>query len=129
MRGWANGATITEAPGTLTNDVETAIARISDSSVARQARATLARVQVAMGAFDLTDLPPLRAAEHDDQSFTIEWRFPDRRLAFTIEPRPEESGWHFVSSHLSDDIHADGGLSDADLRPLLGLALRQTPKL
>ena len=109
-----------------TEDVGRNILELRDTSVARQAASVLSRIQGAIKAFDVAGLPPLRSSVHDDGSFTIEWRFHDRRLALTIEKDPKETGWHFVSSHSSDDVQACGGLPD-DLRPLLSLALRRMP--
>ncbi len=107
-------------------DVDHAIAALHDDSVAEQARRTLSRLRGALASFRLDDVPPFRRSEHDDGSLTIELRFPDRRLAFTIEHDPAESGWHLVSSRSSDDVQACGGLAEQeDLRPLLSLALRR----
>jgi hypothetical protein len=110
----------------LTENVRSTIRELRDPSVARQATDVLTRLQGAIGSFDLTGLPSLRSFVHSDGSFTIEWRFHDRRLAFTVEHDPKETGWHFVSSRSSDDVQACGGLPD-DLRPLLSLALRRMP--
>jgi hypothetical protein len=109
-------------------DVETECSAVVDRTVARQARAVIGRLREALRAFRIVGLPRLRGTRHDDGSFTVEWRFTDRRLAFTIEPNKAESGWHLVSSRSSGDIQACGGLSDGDLRPLLSWALRQMPR-
>ncbi len=110
-----------------TVDAERAIDEIESRAVADQARSIVKRLRIALSAFDLTNVPKVRGDHHDDGSFSLELRFPDRRLAFTIESNPAESGWHFVSSRSSGDTRAYGGLSDQDLRPLLSWALRQTP--
>jgi|SRR5580704_5968013 hypothetical protein len=111
----------------LTAEAERALDGTLDGSVVRQGREILAKVRTALKAFNLAGIPALRGTAHDDGSFTFEWRFPDRRLAFTIERDPAESGWHLVSSRSSGDVRAYGALSDDDLRPLLGWALRRTP--
>ena len=116
-------------PAALTAGVDAQLSRLQGPSVAAQGRAVVERLRLAMAAFDLADLPPWRGTEHDDGSFSIEWRFPDRRLAFTIERDPAESGWHLVSSRSSDGVLAYGGLPgpSQDLRPLLSWALARMP--
>lgn len=114
-------------PDVITAGVDVAINEISNPVVAEQARSVLRQIREALWAFDVSTIPALRGSCHDDGSFTVEWRFPDRRLAFTLESDPAESGWHFISSSSSDDVRAYGGLPKGDLRLLLGWALRQTP--
>lgn len=79
---------------------------------------------------DTSELPPFSARPHDDGSATIEMRFPDRRLAFTLEINPEESGWHVVSARSSGGLQASGELPvpHSDLSALLMLATQQTPR-
>jgi hypothetical protein len=111
----------------VTSDAERVLETVGDSAVAEQGDAVLSKIRRALKAFNVDRLPALRGRQHEDGSLTFEWRFPDRRLAFTIEHNPAESGWHLVSSRSSDGIRAYGGLSEEeDLRLLLGWALRLT---
>jgi len=41
-------------------------------------------------------LPPFRLVALEDSSYLLEWTFEDRRLGFTFEADPKESGWYFV---------------------------------
>ena len=43
-----------------------------------------------------TGVPALHTTQADDGSVIVEWTFRDRRLGFSFEPNPEESGWYFV---------------------------------
>lgn len=126
---WSFGVGLVAQPDAsrVVEDATRAVSQLQDPVVAQQAQSVISRFEVAASQFDLTGLPPLRTSLHDDGSFTIEWRFPDRRLAFTIEHDPSESGWHLVSLPSSGDVRAYGGLSEDDLAPLLSLALRRLP--
>lgn len=118
--------TASVAPATaerLTGAADRALDEVADRSVSDQARVLLGRLRAAFASRQLAGVPPVSGSLHDDGSFTLELRFPDRRLAFTIERDPAESGWHFVSSPSSGSCRAYGGLSGQDLGALLDLAL------
>jgi hypothetical protein len=127
----ASGACVFDSfasAASLTEDASKAVNGIRDQQVAVQARFMLGGLREALGAFDLANVPALRGTEHSDGSFSFELRFADRRLVFTIEPDPAESGWHFVSSHSLGDSRAYGSLSKVDLVPLLCWVTRQTQR-
>lgn len=70
----------------------------------------------------LTHLPPLLGRISDDGSVALEMRFPDRRLAFTLEVDAEESGWHMVSRISAGGFIAHGPLSGKLSLPLAWFA-------
>lgn len=65
------------------------------------------------------ECPPLRVLDSPDGAVLVEWTFRDRRLGFTFEPRPEESGWYFVFSAGSSQRYESGTLDQLDLRRLM----------
>lgn len=77
------------------------------------------------GAHPAAAVPPLHTATADDGAFLIEWIFSDRRLGFSLEPTPEESGWYFVRSHGSSERFEAGTLDQLELPRLVELALRK----
>jgi hypothetical protein len=65
----------------------------------------------------LDTLPPLHASYiEDDGAFLIEWMFEDRRLGFSFEADPSESGWFYVTK---DGNGNSGNLKDMDLPALV----------
>jgi len=54
-------------------------------------------------------LPKIHVHEDEDDSFMVEWIFPDGiRIGLNIEQDKKESGWHVVSK----EITASGPLYD-----------------
>lgn len=102
--------------------------RLGNPIVAGQASALLDSFDVLLREFDVTSIPALDAREGDDGAVTLEWRFPDRRLAFTLEPDPKESGWHLVSKPSAGGVLASGALYEADLPFVLAWGFRQERK-
>jgi len=119
---WQDQA-LDRAPITLKARLRSAL--FDSRNIREQAAALLDHLDKFLPAFDASSLPALDAREGDDGSATLEWRFPDRRLAFTLEPDPKESGWHFVSKPSAGGVLASGALSEADLRFVLAWAFRQ----
>jgi len=100
------------------------IRNLSNAGVRAQIRDLLPEISRALSSAWIAGLPSLKLTEHEDGSASIEWRFPDRRLAFSFETDPEESGWHFVSSHASGGVLASGQFSGNFDLPVL-LAFRR----
>ena len=64
---------------------------------------------------------PLRASVLDNGTLLIEWTLPDRRLGFSFESNPEESGWYFVFSKGSSERYEAGSMDQLDVPRLLRL--------
>ena len=71
-----------------------------------------------------TNLPPLRLRLLDDSSYLMEWTFEDRRLGFSFEEDPKESGWYFVFSNASSEHCESGTLDQLEMNRMVGLMLR-----
>lgn len=63
---------------------------------------------------NLSDIPPLTAQVEEDGAILLQWKFPDFRVGFNIEPDPNKSGWHLVSNEKLDEITASGRLSNTN---------------
>ena len=94
------------------------IPQIENEEVAKQVRKLLLIINVVVNiveqevGLDLNNISPLRAHVEEDGSVLIEWIFPDFRIGFNIEPNPDDSGWHLVSSKKLGDAIASGLLTD-----------------
>jgi len=60
----------------------------------------------------LSHIPPLYAHVLEDGSVVLEWRFPDFRVGFNIEPQRVDSGWNFVSGNKLKELSASGQWKD-----------------
>ncbi len=97
--------------------VREAISQIKDTQVAEQAQrllSTMERIVQLVPPEKLVPrcVPPLQANQADDGSLSVDWIFPDFRVGFNIEPNPEDSGWHLVSSKRLGEMTASGHLSN-----------------
>jgi AbrB family looped-hinge helix DNA binding protein len=70
---------------------------------------------------DVGDAPKLRLTEADDGALLVEWTLPDRRLGFSIERQPEESGWYFVLSSDTSGLYEAGTMDQLEMERLVGL--------
>ena len=68
--------------------------------------------------------PPLRLAALEDSSYLVEWTFKDRRLGFSFEPDPKESGWYYVYSSGSSERYESGTMDQLEMRRLIEMTLR-----
>jgi hypothetical protein len=68
-------------------------------------------------------LPPLRLAALEDSSYLLEWTFKDRRLGFSFESDPKDSGWYYVYSRGSSELYESGTMDQLELRRLIAKAL------
>jgi hypothetical protein len=73
---------------------------------------------------DMSRMPPLKLTFLDDGSVLLEWIFDGRRLGFTIEEEPAESGWYYVSSERYGDFCESGSLKDVKSRVLAKMIKR-----
>lgn len=101
----------------------TATGRIANEHIKRQAEAVVRALSQCLIAIDAQGLPQLSFSIGEDGSVAIEWRFQDRRLAFTIETDERESGWHIVFSQSAGGTHAYGPLSGREMRVQIAQAL------
>lgn len=69
--------------------------------------------------FDLTNLPPLNAANLEDGSFLIEWIYFNYRIGIVVEKDPKDSIWYLISKSESADSNISGKLSGDDRKALL----------
>lgn len=103
--------------------VNTAIPKLHDSKVRQQARLAVSRLRRAMKMYSVAGKPDWTLSESEDGSATIEWRLAGRRLAITLEPESEESGWHLVVLPNSSGTHGflrSGFLREFDPQELIG---------
>jgi hypothetical protein len=68
--------------------------------------------------------PPLRLVTLEDFSYLLEWTFLDRRLGFSFESDPKDSGWYYVYSHNSSERCESGTMDQLELSRLIGMMLR-----
>lgn len=96
--------------------LQSSIDAFANRSTREQAQSLLRDLRpLLLKAFQQAEYPPLRASEAEDGSAVIEWVFADRRLGFSFEEDPKESGWYFVSSQESGGVLASGDSSSMDL--------------
>lgn len=108
------------APADLTRPIAVIIDSLANRSVREQAESLLRELRpILLRAARDSDLPPLRATETEDGTALIEWVFADRRLGFSLEKDPKDSGWYFVSSRSSGGVLASGDSSTMDLELLV----------
>lgn len=69
-------------------------------------------------------LPPLRLSELEDGSVLLEWTFKDRRLGFTFEPDPNDSGWYYVFSRGQSERYESGTMDQLEIERLISKALK-----
>ncbi|MCP3959109.1 MAG: hypothetical protein GY719_14760 [bacterium] len=97
----------------------------ADRSGAAVARRVLGKFAAAADAFDVANAPDLHLVEEDDGAILIEWAFADRRLGFSIEQQPEDSGWYFVLSNDSSERYEAGRLDQLKMRRLVKIMLTE----
>ena len=69
--------------------------------------------------------PPLRLAALEDSSYLLEWTFKDRRLGFSFEPDPKESGWYYVYSSGSSERYESGTMDQLEMSRLIEMTLKE----
>jgi AbrB family looped-hinge helix DNA binding protein len=75
----------------------------------------------AVDGYDVAGAPKLRLTEADDGALLVEWTLPDRRLGFSIEEKPEESGWYFVLSNDASGLYEAGTMDQLEMERLVSL--------
>jgi hypothetical protein len=71
-----------------------------------------------------TTLPPLRLAPLEDSSYLLEWTFEDRRLGFSFEANPKDSGWYYVYSNDSSERYESGTMDQLEVSRLIAMTLK-----
>jgi hypothetical protein len=118
-----------EAVAAILGSAYDTLRRVGVETVQVEATKVLRRLGAALLRFDLTSAPPVSAVMLDDGSMVLEWVFADRRLGFSVDPKPGESGWFFVSSQDSGSVRAFGReIGDTELALLLAWTLGQSPR-
>jgi hypothetical protein len=69
-------------------------------------------------------LPPLGLAFLEDSAYLVEWTFADRRLGFSFEGNPKDSGWYFVFSNGSSERYESGTMDQLEMGRLIGMTLK-----
>lgn len=69
-------------------------------------------------------LPPLRLALLEDSSYLLEWTFKDRRLGFSFETDPKDSGWYYVYSSDSSERYESGTMDQLEMSRLVRMTLK-----
>jgi hypothetical protein len=101
---------------------KTAQVRLDRSRLTRVSK-VLQEFCVALGKMETSHLPALRAVETEDEAVVLEWTFGDRRLGFSFESNPEESGWYFVMSSGSSERYEAGSLDQLEMTRLVRMTL------
>ena len=70
-------------------------------------------------------LPPLRLVLLEDSSYLLEWIFEDRRLGFSFETDPKDSGWYFVFSAASSERYESGTMDQLEMGRLVNMMLKR----
>lgn len=68
--------------------------------------------------------PPLKLVLLDDSSCLLEWTFKDRRLGFSFEVDPKDSGWYFVYSSDSSERYESGTMDQLEMSRLIRMTLK-----
>jgi hypothetical protein len=71
-----------------------------------------------------TNLPPLRLTMLEDSSYLLEWVFEDRRLGFSFEQNPKDSGWYYVYSNDSSERFESGTMDQLEMSRLVEMTLK-----
>jgi hypothetical protein len=71
-----------------------------------------------------TKLPPLRLTILEDSSYLLEWVFEDRRLGFSFEQSPKDSGWYYVYSSDSSERFESGTMDQLEMSRLIEMTLK-----
>lgn len=106
----------------LTRGVLSRLAGV-DGRRAADAQRILDDFSRAADAYDVSGAPDLRLTEADDGAILIEWTFADRRLGFSLEQQPGDSGWYFVLSNGSTERFEAGTLDQLEMRRLVEMML------
>lgn len=72
---------------------------------------------------ETTSLPSIRLTALDDLSYLLEWTFEDRRLGFSFEANPKESGWYFVLSTASSERYESGTMDQLEMSRLIRMMM------
>ena len=67
--------------------------------------------------------PPLRLVPLEDSCYLLEWAFIDRRLGFSFETDPKDSGWYYVYSHEFSERYESGTMDQLELNRLIAMTL------
>lgn len=67
---------------------------------------------------------PFRLTLLEDSSYLLEWTFADRRLGFSFEPNPDDSGWYYVYSNGSSERYESGTMDQLEISRLVAMTLK-----
>ena len=73
---------------------------------------------------ETVERPPIRLVSLEDSCFLLEWAFMDRRLGFSFETDPKDSGWYYVYSHDSSERYESGTMDQLELNRLVTMTLK-----
>lgn len=68
--------------------------------------------------------PPLRLVPLEDSCYLLEWAFRDRRLGFSFETDPKDSGWYYVYSNNSSERYESGTMDQLEMNRLIAMTLK-----
>ncbi len=110
----------------VTSKARAIIANITNDTVRNNASYLLFLIQTLLNNYiDITELPPLRAFQAEDDSVTFEWVFIHYRVGFSIAQNSDASGWYLVSDDTAGSIMASGKILDTSNQEGLILWLLQ----
>jgi hypothetical protein len=67
---------------------------------------------------------PFRLTLLEDSSYLLEWTFADRRLGFSFESNPDDSGWYYVYSSGSSERYESGTMDQLEVSRLVAMTLK-----
>jgi len=70
-------------------------------------------------------LPSLRLTLLEDSSYLLEWTFEDRRLGFSFEKDPRDSGWYFVLFATLSERSESGTMDQLEMGRLIKMMLNR----
>jgi hypothetical protein len=107
-----------EAVHPLTNPVYDQLAEITIPTK-EAIQSLLIKFATSVSSAVTVKLPPLRLA-----ICLLEWTFEDRRLGFSFEQNPKDSGWYYVYSSDSSERYESGTMDQLEMSRLIGMMLK-----
>ena len=113
-----------EAIHPITKTAYVKLSELAASQITREAiAAILHQFAKLLSVRETAKRPPLRLVPLEDSCYLLEWAFIDRRLGFSFETDPKDSGWYYVYSHDSSERYESGTMDQLELNRLISMTL------
>lgn len=107
---------------------KTAYAKLSELPAAQITRdaigAILHQFMEALAVSGTVTRPPLKLVPLEESCYLLEWTFKDRRLGFSFETDPKDSGWYYVYSNNSSERYESGTMDQLEMNRLIAMTLK-----